>query len=72
MESVVKDKSSAAGENFSSIEEIIFRYTALKETNKDLVNEKQEISEKSEHLSVEEKKEMNKLRMILFEEQKIQ
>ena len=40
LESVVKDKSAVAGESFNSIDEVIFRYRALKETNKDLVNEK--------------------------------
>ena len=37
LESVVNDKNSAAGETFNSIDEIIFRFKALKDTNKDLV-----------------------------------
>ena len=56
LESVVKDKSAVAGESFNSIEEVIFRYRALKETNKDLVNEKSKISYESEELSIQEKK----------------
>ena len=44
LESVVKDKSAAAGESFNSIDEIILRYKALKETNTNLVNEKSKIS----------------------------
>ena len=37
LDSIVRDQSAAAGETFSSIEEIILRYKALKKTNKDLV-----------------------------------
>ena len=55
LESVIKDKSAVAGESFTSIEEVIFRYRALKETNKDLVNEKTKICNEAEELSVTEK-----------------
>ena len=40
LESVVKDKKATASESFSSVDEIMFRYKALKGTNTDLVNEK--------------------------------
>jgi len=70
LESIVNDNSAAGGESFGSIEEIIFRYKALKETNKDLVNEKSEISVKNEELTVEDKIKQNKLDKKLFEEQR--
>jgi hypothetical protein len=53
LDSIVRDQSAAAGETFSSIEEIILRYKALKKTNKDLVNEKFEINQKREAHAVE-------------------
>jgi len=68
LESVVKDKSAAAGESFNSIEEVILRYKALKETNKNLVNEKSEISQQSEDLAISEKQEMVQLEKIKYEE----
>jgi hypothetical protein len=40
LENIIKESRATAGGNFSNIEEVIFRYKALKETNKALVNEK--------------------------------